>query len=625
MHAETTLDDLWPCGLFLRGGDVVGAWARLPSARGAVDLACRRSPGDVLAARVEEAGVEAPHPGPANMEAWLDGGGPVPGRPRSRFGAAVGRLDGMARRDPRVAAGAMAASPASRVLCGGDGLDARALDRAVRAAAVASTFLDTLDQRALDFARAADLFLELGAEWSGIDSTMVPGAPLRSVLARYPCMRSLLVRAWASDPRGFRAACAGDAGRALSVAVAADPAFPAWVARDATAMHDAYAAAEAASACSSSRMATGGLQHDGRLRHLAFVVDGLPPSWRPRGGGWAAYMVAAPTVMAAVDGFLSAAPGQGRPGRGDVVRLLNSKGDWAGWTRSLAASAGVPQADLGHALRCVLDVPHRYAAQVLLPAMALAGGSTRVSDVVAVNGLARAAFLSGRSIRRLLQDSRRWHGHVGEIEAVAAGLPGADAANPPWPAALPDHWDGDLWLRVLVTGVQLVAEGGTGLDRDGEAGLSHCVGGHGVHCRSGRARVASVRRRSPGGPWRRVSTVEFLLDGTVGGIDVGQHRGMRNGPVPDDVRDFVDAYAHRVALDGLVRPSELAPVPVPGGLLGAGYDFRIPGNWDEVARRWDPFVPHVLRGLGAGGVAAAFGRFRSRHDGRQWYPESPLS
>ncbi len=149
---------------------------------------------------------------------------------------------------------------------------------------------------------------------------------------------------------------------------------------------------------------------------------------------------------------------------------------------------------------------------------------------------------------------------------------------------------------------QLEDEGAAGTDRDGMAGLDHCVGGHAGACLSGASRIVSLRATRDG-KRVRLSTAEFRPGRD--GPDLVQHRGHANGPAPDVAKAALDGYVADLR-SGRLSWDPDAWTPVGGGdpvTLAAGYDWATGDNWEAALQAWSPFIPRHLRHVDAAGLA----------------------
>ncbi len=331
---------------------------------------------------------------------------------------------------------------------------------------------------------------------------------------------------------------------------------------------------------------------------LGRLLAGLPGDWVPRDvAGWLDLAWCAPALAHA----------DRRCAPGAAHLMLHAGGGWAGLRRRLGTAAGLP-ADagpdrLGSAIRDVHDMAAAFEAQVLRPARHLSGirGARDGGDV------AEALLHDGRTLRRSLEMSARWHGAQQGISAALAALPGAAVRS--WPAALPGwSWDG-VDLVVLTDAAQLLAEGAAGPDADGVMGLGHCVGTYAGSCLSGSSRIVSLRRPTPSGTVR-LSTAQLRF--SRDGLALVQHQGPGNADPCREAHAALAAYAGAIH-DGRLQVDEGGLGPVPDRSLvsgGAGYDVDVSGNWERALALWAPHLPRHLRGADRETLARLFGRPR---------------
>ncbi len=302
------------------------------------------------------------------------------------------------------------------------------------------------------------------------------------------------------------------------------------------------------------------------------LLAALPASWRPRGGlAWLDHAVCTPAVAFAVR----------RAPAGLAGKLLDVKGDWTDLRRRLAAAHGGDGSEtaLRIALHDVSDETKAFHRQFLRPALRLAGRNAAAAD----RGIQAAANIlqSGRSVRRIIEGSERWHAMQ---PAIDAALPHGDI-DASWPALLPDAEFGGLTITVLTTRAQLGDEGAHGLDADGRQGLAHCVGAYAEDCLAVQTRILSLRRDGV-----RSSTVELTWLGTC--FHLWQHRAHGNRDPESVDRHAMDQYlcgpVHRIP------PAEEINA-LRRGRDATGYRWRDPGNWEVARGLWSAFLPRSLR------------------------------
>lgn len=162
-------------------------------------------------------------------------------------------------------------------------------------------------------------------------------------------------------------------------------------------------------------------------------------------------------------------------------------------------------------------------------------GPGRITEVVAKDFAGRMVF-EGRGLLSILETSARWH-------ADAAFESGTRLDKVAWEARLPPfrHAATGIEIVPLTDSDQLADEGMRGVDRNGVAGLSHCVGGRDYVRRNLRDDVRILSLRKDGS---RLSTVEVDL-GAEPETSTLQHRGHRNGKPPEACREALAAYLAR--------------------------------------------------------------------------------
>ncbi len=470
----------------------------------------------------------------------------------------------------------------------------------------ARAFLATLDPWAVAVVRGDGMTevrdCQRDGLWEALDGTFAGGAPLKASFLARPDLPNALLRSWLDDPGAFaartghgpagtvRAALAtlGLSGRAARlVDRIADPALGADL--DGLARRSVTQRGVDASVT------------------WATLLERLPPSWVPaERGEWDALVRCQPALT-----LLARSDLRGH----DAALLLNAGGRWDSYEGRLRRAAGGPRA-LATVIKSLDDVASAFTEQVLLPAVRLrqAVDPDFVPDAPSHFGDASAALLwSGRSLARIVETSTRWHARQEGIADAVESLALGDAAARRWGPAFPDLRTGDLEVVVLADEAALREEGRQGPNRDGTAGLAHCVGGYGPACLRGESRILSVRRILRDGTRVRLSTAEVTWrDGLV------QHRGHANADPDEEAVEFLAGYLTAV-LDGTLRvvEEELAPVEA----TTAPYDPRVPGTWDAVRAMWRPFAPRsaIRQDLVTfTDMVVGYGRL---HGARRWCPD----
>ena len=503
---------------------------------------------------------------------------------------------------------------------------------ASRRAAAVGAFLGTLDPAARGLVDRIDtLDLWEADAYRMLDRTFTPDAPLAAAMAAFPDFPYLCAGACREDPDAFAAAVRGSR---LDRFLMGASGLPRHLAR----LLPAVAAALGGYDPIRVAVMTDGIVGQDFAVTLAAYMEGLPPSWAPRDeASWHVAMDCVPVLSWA------------RCLPGDAYRtVIDVRGDWVGFRDRLAAEVTFPhrEADdaaatgapatlpeaLATALEGVGDAARALSRQVVAPGVALARG---LPHGTTLRGLipsgrgdgddepcdpdeeAHAGLLlmaCRRPLAATLRASASWHRRRQRIDDAILSLPGEVAAATSWPAAFPDHAERDGkgrdWrLTVLTNVAALVDEGSPGKDAAGDPGLDHCVAGYADDCRSGRCRIASVRRLAEG-RWHRAYTVEIVLDGD-GMPYVRQVGGYRNGRPGLGAAGFVTGYLAKVRLSSMAARSharmleDMAPLPSAGTVSGrAGYEWWRPGHWEAARDAWVDLLPRGVRAMTAAEVAA---------------------
>ena len=502
------------------------------------------------------------------------------------FLACAGRLETLADEDPvdDVTARLSAAAAAAR-----DGI---------------APFLDTLDP----MAREACLGMSSvdWATYAALDSTVDPLAPLAMARERIPHLAGVAKVLLHTMPDALRAAAAQ--GPVAVEALVMDevmsftqlPAFPDRL-RDVLAAMDAMGPGELAEFGAAVDAAD--MRRAAPAVAVADLLATMPPEWVPgTSGEWLDLAACAPAAAFALR--LGGADGlAGMIGRGPGWRACRGRLRRRGRPHlsPTGTPPGGPAADdargLHDALRNAGHMSRAFVRQVARPALALSGlDGEHLLDQDGFRLMGGA-----RTVSRILEESHEWHSHLHEAYLA---MPAGGEFPDRWAPGYPDAAYGDVEVRVLVDVGSLRAEGDTGPDPHGVDGLSHCVGSYGGDCLAGRIRILSLRRRHPDGGYERLATAE--VEPPVPGHmpHVREMRGRCNSFPPTNAMSAMVRYAGDVQ-HGLVGVDMRAfePVAIPPALRDAGYDWRLPGNWERVRDAWARHLPRALRGLDAAGMA----------------------
>ena len=225
----------------------------------------------------------------------------------------------------------------------------------------------------------------------------------------------------------------------------------------------------------------------------------------------------------------------------------------------------------------------------------------------AIKAIARRALYGGKSAIGVLETAKRLYVLQTRIQAR---MPHGAYAPARWPALFETVVaPNGLRLVSLACAEDLADEGAEGTDRNGAAGLDHCVASNVPSAANGSSYFISVRRDLPGGGYERLSTVHLVLSERPGASDVYQHRGRANASPPAEAVEAVAwlegqrPYApwrayHRHRALGSDR-----------NLVGyeCEYDWRDPRLVEAALDAWRPGLPRRLAGLDTAGLRAALG------------------
>lgn len=352
----------------------------------------------------------------------------------------------------------------------------------------------------------------------------------------------------------------------------------------------------------------GGLQPDPEdalraARGTMRLAAALPPEWMP--GTPASW-----TAFSTVARVLSEGPGFG------PETLRRSKGDWEGLVARMARGAGVagePPRVVAQAL-CeeagrLGDMRKWLVAQVLAPLVANAEirhafpprgpGWEPDHPRDRLGAVADALLWRDRDVGSCLALGRSWGRVRDAIARSVSGVEEAGGESLRWDAPGGTARVGDVEVRPVADALSLWEEGAEVPDREGAAGLGHCVYGRLRLFRSGAAHCLSLRRAEDG---RRLSTAQF--EHRDGRPAVVEHRGYRNALPPPEAQAALEAYLASLPPPGM--RSATGTVLAQDALWDlCGYDWRRTDGVGAALGAWAPLLPRWLRGLDADGAHAA--------------------
>ncbi len=504
-----------------------------------------------------------------------------------------------------------------------------------RTDAVMAGFMGSLDPKALEFVDGGLSALDtVGLAWGGLDRTFDPEAPLARAISLRPAFARILGSAWIEDPDAVRAALGqGVLDRIIVRRVMAEGLVsPRLLPALAGAERAVVAHGEQPAGLSRSDWQR--TNRNGAAVGLTMRLESLPGAWVPRDvDGWLAFS----DLVKEVDFATGLCAGA------DIPALLNAGGDWRGYRDRVVRAAGMRDIEAAHrVMDGIDDVCRSYVRQVLDPLVAAHADAGHphapARGVDAVLDAGFALLFSGRSLTTMIEVSREWHAREARMRALVAIANDGAAKVPDWPPAYPEAWVGDVWVHVLTSELELLAEGSTGAD-DGIDGLGHCVGGYSERCLGGGCRILSLRRMSADGGWTRLSTAEVTndfdhsehamggdpgLDGIeveVAGHTVVQHVGSGNSDPAEDARAALDAYLRHLASGTLPFDADaMEPIDPAEVTLASrcGYDWEDASTRAAVRGMWDAFLPRALRGIAEEELLGLIGGIASEGPGRRW-------
>lgn len=327
-------------------------------------------------------------------------------------------------------------------------------------------------------------------------------------------------------------------------------------------------------------------------------MEGIPLDWVPardQETEWRAFRVLLPLLNAAstIVGTPVARLAEGTAGRWDKlgVRLASHLG--FSWSKILQ-DFDTFGFDLGeaaafkHAFCDVVDVKVDFMATVSRPWAAHLRGHPLESpiDLETLKDFSTKFLMGDRTILSVVEASRLWHERGVTIEGRRVG-------EWEWTPLVPDwrHPDSGLHVVSISDRRGLEDEGKRGPDRNGVAGLGHCVANYSSASWKGGCAIVSVRRAVEDS-FVRLSTAEIRLKDR---FEVHQHRSFANG-VPLPAADLAIQEYVQGLNDGSIPVDRRAWAvarsrQAPSLEEECGYDWR---DRDAIMRAfaaWKPYLP----------------------------------
>lgn len=337
------------------------------------------------------------------------------------------------------------------------------------------------------------------------------------------------------------------------------------------------------------------------------LLEACPVDWWPRRDAWVQFFRNAQVLKS----IRHACPEQL-----SMRRLASaSKGDWAPFESRLVRAAAV--ANTGRlrdrAFDC-RDPVESLTKTVILPLLANFGGDDTVAhltdfdpvrdlDTIVGPAFSAAGLLlyGDKTAASILETSREWHVRREAMDSRMRGAGGSVS----WPALFQGEFRvGEVGVVCVGDLEALREEGASGPDRNGVAGLDHCVATRLTSCLSGAAHILSVRSHAADGSWSRLSTCQVSVHADADGlpsVDVVEHRGPENEEPDEAAHEAVARLVDALEEGRLAASAEATTrhrVPSGSGLaLMCGYDWRDPDAIAAAISAWQPFLPRWARDL----------------------------
>ncbi len=369
---------------------------------------------------------------------------------------------------------------------------------------------------------------------------------------------------------------------------------------------------------------------------IADTLSTLPPDWFPRNEpDWVAFLDLADTVFRRLPPIIGESPSDLAAGCG---------GKWAEFRRRVAKAAAPtrPPEDIDDVGRAawrpvvsedratlsgvavgVLDMVRHFRDIVALPVSA--SGSDM--DVPLSEETRRLAYETsgrilcrGKSLPAIIELQRQWHTRSASINVAVRGedteakdrererklaagelrLVPANGWAPLCPVVVAPN---GVTVMPLVSPQELVDEGRKGMNPDGSAGLSHCVGGYDDDCRKGTSHIVSFREYD-GERFTRLSTAEFSkVDPRSNKLRLVQNQCHGNGTPPPRAQQAYNWFVHEVEAgniainrDGIMTFLMNHRRQADDITETAGYDRRNARIVDVAVGSWGPLMDKRFRG-----------------------------
>lgn len=267
------------------------------------------------------------------------------------------------------------------------------------------------------------------------------------------------------------------------------------------------------------------------------------------------------------------------------------------------------------------DMIKTFATQVILP---VAAYETRLSEVFIARlhiehayAIAASILAGGKGAPAIMDMSRHWHTQRERIDFDITGnepeaQPVSVMENIPedgWAPAIlaPVIAPNGISITPLFSPSQLKDEGAPfggapERDKNGVAGLNHCVSTHANNCRREGYQIFSVREVNNAGGYTRLSTAEIRMITNDLKISEIQHRGYRNGLPAREAREAwewfkraVEAGEIPINFDGIRKFNTSNPGDRNNLEFMCGYDWRDEEKTLNALKAWHDYAGKKYR------------------------------